>query len=346
MQAIPVNVNKSISQPNESGPVKADVLVKEDMSIMQCAGEQDKDVDDGVQSSIDRDETENVELVKSAMLTSGNACLSTEQQQDVTMCEVKTPDRAHQNVTTSKTMNAPQSERTNGTPESGTGSSLAGGSLTVSVSGSDERESPASVHGDIMVRTNVKRTREEKGTEVGENGKSTTGKAAKRGRRVSTLGRTCCNCGSTETRQWLSVNEEWNCHQCGQYWRKFGRVRPQNLWNRTPVTRRSRGTVGKRGTRRAEKRTGGKLGGNADMEKGKKMVEMSKDLGGSDGVRRRGSSRGCTDMKEKCTDGMEGTEEERDGETCKGRTGAELLLDASMARRSDTNGDSEMGNGK
>lgn len=57
----------------------------------------------------------------------------------------------------------------------------------------------------------------------------------------SSTSRTCNNCGVSQTRQWVRGDAQaWLCHSCGQFWRKNGYSRPEELWNRPTFRRSSR----------------------------------------------------------------------------------------------------------
>ncbi len=59
-------------------------------------------------------------------------------------------------------------------------------------------------------------------------------------RSVAASQRSCTNCGTSVTRQWVrGERSAWLCHSCGQFWRKNGYHRPAGLWNR-PTFKRSR----------------------------------------------------------------------------------------------------------
>lgn len=65
-------------------------------------------------------------------------------------------------------------------------------------------------------------------------------KEPRRSRNPNAQMRSCTNCGTRQTRQWVrGERAAWLCHSCGQFWRKNGVHRPAQLWNR-PTFKRSR----------------------------------------------------------------------------------------------------------
>lgn len=98
----------------------------------------------------------------------------------------------------------------------------------------------------------------------------------------STAARKCNNCGISQTRQWVRGNaQSWLCHSCGQFWRKNGYARPEELWNR-PTFRRSsrkrRVTAAMQDHDKKPKPTKGIREASSSYLNGKKMVECGERL--------------------------------------------------------------------
>lgn len=98
----------------------------------------------------------------------------------------------------------------------------------------------------------------------------------------STAARKCNNCGISQTRQWVRGNaQSWLCHSCGQFWRKNGYARPEELWNR-PTFRRSsrkrRVTAALQDHEKKPKPTKGVREASSSYMNGKKMVECGERL--------------------------------------------------------------------
>uniref|UniRef100_A0A914N2M7 GATA-type domain-containing protein n=1 Tax=Meloidogyne incognita TaxID=6306 RepID=A0A914N2M7_MELIC len=46
--------------------------------------------------------------------------------------------------------------------------------------------------------------------------------------------RNCFNCGAKQSKLWHNyLKQQYLCHVCGEYKRKFGKIRPRKLWFKT-----------------------------------------------------------------------------------------------------------------
>ncbi|CDF32244.1 unnamed protein product [Chondrus crispus] len=94
--------------------------------------------------------------------------------------------------------------------------------------------------------------------------------------------RKCNNCGVSQTRQWVRGEDQvWLCHSCGQFWRKNGYSRPEELWNR-PMFRRSsrkrRVNTPSQDQEKKSKPAKGAREASSSYMNGKKMVECGERL--------------------------------------------------------------------
>lgn len=94
--------------------------------------------------------------------------------------------------------------------------------------------------------------------------------------------RKCDNCGISQTRQWVRGEAQvWLCHSCGQFWRKNGYSRPEELWNRPTFRRCSRKRRGNSPSQDQEKKSKPAKGAreaSSSFMNGKKMVECGERL--------------------------------------------------------------------
>lgn len=98
----------------------------------------------------------------------------------------------------------------------------------------------------------------------------------------SSTSRECNNCGVSETRQWVRGDgQAWLCHSCGQFWRKNGYSRPEELWNRPTFRRSSRKRRVNAALQDQEKKpkpAKGMREASSSYMNGKKMVECGERL--------------------------------------------------------------------